>query len=144
MLLRTKLFLWAWVCSVGSVMAGPASVAQGRIDMGFAEGVFAEICNSGIEEPQVVMRQVILETGWLRSPFLMAKNNLFAFRKVLYLEFEHWTESVQYYKSWQDRHYRDSDKSYFSFLQRIKYGSRDYLTHLKKIKWDRECPAEAQ
>lgn len=115
-------------------------VPRGKnINPAFVEEVFAEICRLGIREPQIVMRQAMLETGWLRAPFLMKRNNLFGFRYRSYLTFDDWKESVRYYRDWQARRYKDSDPSYYAFLTRIRYGAPNYLQHLRKIRWEREC-----
>lgn len=121
-----------------AVTAIPAPRGKG-IDRAFVEEVFAEICRLGIREPQIVMRQAILETGWLRAPFLMKRNNLFGFRYRSYLTFDDWRDSVRYYRDWQARRYKASDPSYYAFLTRIRYGAPNYLDHLRKIRWEREC-----
>lgn len=134
----------------GSVVAGVVDAAvkelpkplpgSKRIDRAFADQVFAEICRQGIREPQIVMRQALLETGWMRAPFLMSRNNLFGFRYRSYLRFDSWQDSVRYYRDWQARRYKASDPSYYAFLQRIRYGAPTYLQHLRKMKWDKSCP----
>lgn len=106
----------------------------------FSKRVFLELCESGVKYPNVVMRQAILETGWFKSKYLMSRNNLFGFKSNKYLRFNKWQDSVVYYKTWQDRKYDDTKYGdYYSFLTTIKYGSPDYLSHLKKIKWEQEC-----
>jgi hypothetical protein len=127
----------------GLVASSPAS-ALGKIDHRLVQQVFEEICAQGIQEPQWVMRQAIIETGWMRSPFLMQKNNLFGFRKVKYLQFSSWQESIGYYKAWQTRNHLAGQESYAEFLQRIRYGSKDYLKHLDKIQWTQNCPEPIQ
>jgi len=110
-----------------------------RIPSEFSKEVFAEICRLGILEPQIVMRQAMLETGWLKAPFLMKRNNLFGFRTRKYLSFSHWKESVNYYKNWQSRHYKDSDTNYYDFLVRRRYGESGYIKNLRRVRWDHEC-----
>ncbi len=118
--------------------------ALNKIDHDLVQQVFQEICTQGIEEPQWVMRQAIFETGWMRGTFLMQKNNLFGFRKVKYLQFETWQQSVTYYKEWQVRNYKTGKESYGDFLKRIRYGAKDYLVHLHKIQWTQNCPEPLQ
>lgn len=110
------------------------------INREFVDQVFAEICRQGIREPQIVMRQALLETGWMRAPFLMKRNNLFGFRYRTYLTFDSWQHSVRYYRDWQARRYKASDASYYAFLKRIRYGAPTYLQHLDKMAWNKPCP----
>lgn len=107
----------------------------------FAWHVFSEICKSGMREPQTVMRQALLETGNFRSSFLMQRNNLFGFRTQRYLQFGNWQDSVRYYRDWQARHHKPTDKSYYAFLSRIRYGAPTYAQHLRKISWNHDCAA---
>lgn len=90
------------------------------------------------------MAQAMMETGWLRSPFLMQRNNLFGFRYAEYLTFPDWRESVKFYKAWQERNMRPSDTSYEAFLTRIRYGAPGYVQHLRKLQWTRPCPSAPQ
>jgi len=114
-------------------------VALGPVDTEFIELVFQNICKSGIRNPTIVMRQAILETGWFRSPFLMTRNNLFAFRRGNYLRFDHFEHSIQFYKAWQDRNMPIEVPDYYLFLDQIPYGSPDYTSHLHTISWNRNC-----
>jgi hypothetical protein len=102
--------------------------------------VFDRICQSKILFPKIVMQQVILETGWLKSRHLMSKNNLFGFRTSHYLHFKDWESSVDHYKLWQLRKLSPDDTDYYKVLDRIRYGAPGYITHLKKINWSQDCP----
>lgn len=114
---------------------------MGPIDWSLVNRVWLEICAARIREPRTVMAQAIFETGWMRAPFLMSRNNLFGFRIVEYLRFETWQDSVRYYKNWQDRNLRAEDTDYHAFLQRIRYGAPGYVQNLRKLAWNRDCPA---
>lgn len=106
--------------------------------------VFFEICRLDIQQPETVMRQAILETGWMRAPFLMKRHNLFGFSNTTYMVFDDWKDSVAYYKSWQDKNYRAGEhKDYSAFLRSIRYASEGYTNHLSKIQWERTCPDKA-
>lgn len=122
-----------------------SSIAQsnplGKINRDLVEAVFLEICSLDIQQPETVMRQAILETGWMRGPFLMKRQNLFGFRNTTYLVFDDWKDSVAYYKAWQDKHYRAGEhKNYSAFLKSIRYASAGYTDHLRKVRWERSCP----
>jgi hypothetical protein len=103
------------------------------------DSIFCYVCEKNIKHADIVMRQVIMETGWLRSKFLMSRNNLFGFRRKYYMSFENWRESVDYYKNWQDKYFREGEESYEEFLSRVRYGSRKYVRYLMKIKYNRNC-----
>ena len=135
----------AWIDTLDGEVPGRVDVvsdefdARGPVDEAFVEQVFQAICQAGIRNPTIVMRQAILETGWFRSPFLMTRNNLFAFRRGNYLRFDHFEHSVQFYKAWQDRNMPKEVPDYFLFLDQIQYGSPDYTSHIKNISWNRNC-----
>jgi flagellum-specific peptidoglycan hydrolase FlgJ len=103
------------------------------------DSVWSYICALQIKHPEIVIRQAILESGWFKSPFLMSRNNLFGFRKVNYLRFKNWKESVEYYKKWQDKKYTNPKEDYYKFLVRVKYATPVYPAHLKKISWSKSC-----
>lgn len=118
-----------------------ATTSPGKVDFTLVELVFMEICKLEIQQPQIVMRQAIMETGWMRARFLMERQNLFGFRTSQYLRFDHWKDSVAYYKAWQNRNYSGGDQEeYGAFLKRIRYGTASYVRNLQKIKWERSCP----
>ena len=81
------------------------------------------------------MQQVLLETGHLSTHYLLRRNNLFAFRYTEeYIRFDHWKESVEYYKRWQEKHYTNHQENYYAFLKRVKYaGSRNYVEVLRRV-----------
>lgn len=103
------------------------------------DSVHAYILLTGIQHPEIVLRQAILETGWFQSKMLMKKNNLFAFRSTKkYMRFDNWQESIQYYKRWQDEHYTNPEEDYYTFLKRKKYAhSPEYIKILKRINLNR-------
>jgi len=105
----------------------------------FIDSVFNYLCESKVLHPEIVIKQAILETGWFNSKFLMNKNNIFAFRNKEYITFKSWRACVDYYKSWQTKHYKNIQEDYYHFLVRIKYAVPNYPEHIKKIKCDKSC-----
>jgi uncharacterized FlgJ-related protein len=103
--------------------------------------VCAYIVKVGIEHPDIVLKQSVLETGWYKSKFLMSRNNLFGFvYKGKYMRFESWKKCVEYYKRWQKRHYKDPNEDYYAFLLRIKYANGEtYNTALKNLILKNTC-----
>lgn len=108
------------------------------------EQVFNECIKQGIENPEIVTKQAILETGHFKCENCsFDHNNIFGFRwKGKYLEFDSWQESISYYKKWQDKWFK-GEKKYFDFLECIyvhrdgtcqRYAeSKTYIEDLKKI-----------
>lgn len=98
------------------------------------ENVYRELLTQEIEQPDIVIRQVIAETRWLKCRNCSLKfNNLFGFlTKSGYMEFDNWKESVRYYKEWQNKLYKGGD--YYSFLSRVGYATApNYILLLKQI-----------
>lgn len=94
------------------------------------ENVYDALLALDIEHPDVVMRQVIVETMWLKCENCSKQtNNLFGFYlNGKYMEFDSWFESVMYYKVWQETYYKDKSKDYYLFL-----GSSGYATSQKYV-----------
>ena len=103
------------------------------------DSVFNYICKSEIVHKDIVIKQVIWETGWLKSSFLMSKNNLFGFRAKEYMTFPSWQASVDYYEKWQKKYYTNPEEDYYAFLVRIRYSNNRYPSHLKSLNFTKEC-----
>jgi hypothetical protein len=107
-----------------------------------AENVYRELLAQGIQFPEIVVKQSILETGWYKCTYCsLASNNIFGFRKnKKYIEFDTWVEGVAYYKEWQDNYYKGG--SYYVFLKKIGYAvSEQYEQKLKTIVLDFDVAA---
>lgn len=85
------------------------------------------------KEKDYVLRQVILETGWLTSTVSKTHNNLLGLCNLKgYYKFNHWTESVDLYKERISKHYKGGD--YYLFLDKFGYAEdKDYIKKLKNI-----------
>jgi superfamily II DNA helicase RecQ len=107
----------------------------------FKDLVFSYICEVEIQHPHIVMQQAIIETGGFRAEKLMAKNNLFGFKKQgKVIIFNHWKESVDFYKEWQDKRYTNPKEDYYAFLKRIRYATNPrYSKHLRSTGFTRTC-----
>ena len=114
--------------------------AQRPANLVLLDSIFEYVCSLKIKHPNIVMRQVILETGWLKSKYLMSKNNIFGFRNKNYINYSSWKDCVDYYKKWQDKRYTNPNEDYYDFLVRIKYAVSNYPPKLKKIRFDKTCP----
>lgn len=100
------------------------------------DNVLREIKRQEIKFPEVVLRQCILETGYLKSNICKKYNNLFGFYYISdYLKFNNWKESIAYYKKFQDAKYKGGN--YYHFLDRLPYAEDSlYTQSLKNIKLD--------
>lgn len=94
----------------------------------------------GIKHPEVVAKQFVLETGWGKSYVCNTYNNLFGFMyyskelgKYVYFKYNHWTESIEAYKRFQDKKYKGG--CYYTFLNNVGYAeAKNYVQVLKQIK----------
>lgn len=96
--------------------------------------VYDYINTSGIKHPEIVMKQVLLETGNLKcTKCSMRYNNLLGFYNGhRYLRFQTWQKSIDFYKGWQDRKGYVSG-SYYKFLHR-KWGAPNMDGYINKLK----------
>lgn len=80
-----------------------------------------------VHHPEIVYAQALLETGHFKSKGCRHKNNLFGIMKGNKLRtFDHWTESIIYYKEHIQNRYKGGD--YYRFLKRIGYASDQHYT----------------
>lgn len=95
------------------------------------ENVLEELYINEVLFPEIVIKQVKLETGHLKHIY---KNNLFGFHNgKRFLEFESWQEAVKFKKTWQDKKYKGGN--YYEFLMNLPYAQDpEYIAKLKKIK----------
>ena len=90
-----------------------------------------------IQYPNIVLKQAILETGWLSSRVCKSNNNLFGLvYNGRYAKFSHWTECVKAYKRFQNKKYNSG--CYYKFLVAANYASDSkYIKKLKSIEYGR-------
>jgi len=107
----------------------------------------------GIRNKDIVLRQIILESGWLRSGLTRRYNNLLGMKYARirptlakgtalgHARFDHWTDSVKDYVLWRiywENKGHDTS-NYYAFLKKIGYAeSKRYIATLQSIKIDRE------
>lgn len=95
------------------------------------ENVLKEIIKNDIKHPLIVYRQVLKETMHLQcSNCCLNINNLWGFTSNKMLIFEHWTESVKFYKQWQSN-YKEGD--YYEHLIRY-WGAPNMLEYCRTLK----------
>jgi len=115
-------------------------------DMQTAQAVYNQLQELDIQHPDIVLCQVILETGHFSSHAYHHRNNLLGLGGDHHrnMRFNDKTESLKYYKKWQDKLYTPTRKGdYFDFLNRLTRDNRGrwlryatdplYTTKLKQI-----------
>ena len=97
------------------------------------DGLWEAMDYYGIHHQDIVYAQAYVETGNFTSIGCKNKNNLFGLMQGKKLRrFNHWSESVKFYKEKIQSKYKGGD--YYSFLKRIKYAtSPTYNQALKKV-----------
>ncbi len=107
------------------------------------------IKDMGIQHPELVYRQAMLETGNLTSKLVRKQNNLFGMKmprqrftfangkgKRNYAKYTSWAHSVADYRVYQGDKIIDN---YNSFLIKRKYSeTKDYVKRLMKVKISQE------
>lgn len=109
--------------------------------------LYNKIVEAGIEFPEIVLAQALLETGQLKSKLFKQNKNLFGMRlpksrsttaigkKNYYAVYKNWEGSVLDYKLWQDRipdKHMKNKTTYLSYLSRNYSKSKGYSKKLKK------------
>lgn len=96
------------------------------------EGLKDALLYYDIKHPEIVYAQALIETGNFTAKNCMRKNNLFGLMQGRKLRtFDHWSESVVYYKEKIQGRYKGGD--YYTFLRKIRYAaSSTYTRALKK------------
>ena len=98
------------------------------------ENVYRELLFQDIKFPQVVLRQVIWETQWLKCKNCTLKfNNLFGFAtRQGFMKFDNWVDCIEFYKQWQDKRNISLKSDYYSQLQKAHFAS--YSGYNRKLK----------
>lgn len=86
-----------------------------------------------LKEPDIVLAQIKLETGYLNSNVCISKNNIFGLmkNKTEYYEFKHFIESIIFYK-YRIQNRIKPNENYYKFLLRIRYANDGF--YVKKLK----------
>jgi len=102
----------------------------------------------GIQNPEIVFKQSVLETGWFTSSSFKDYHNPFGMKQPEYREtlcqgtalghgsFAHWYDAVKDLKMWQD-YWLDtiySPEQYYHFLDTLPYAeAKRYTLTLRRI-----------
>ena len=99
------------------------------------EGLYKACEYYEIQQPDIVVAQAILETGFFKSDLCLKRHNLFGLFNSCTMDFysfDHWTESV---KAYRDKvQYRYKTGNYYDWLEHIGYAEDSlYVSKLKNI-----------
>lgn len=91
-----------------------------------------------VKYPKIIASQAILESGNFKSKIFKEYNNPFGLynsKAKDYYKFNHWTESILFYKDNVQYKYKGGD--YYKFLKELPYAEDStYIQKLKQIeKW---------
>lgn len=100
------------------------------------EGLIEALDYYGIQYPQIVHAQALLETGHFTSRICKEYNNLFGLYNSTignYYSFEHWSDSVIAYRDFVQYKY-NGDTDYYTFLIDLPYATDpDYIRKIKQL-----------
>ena len=100
------------------------------------ENLYNELVAQGVDFPEIVTAQAILETGHFKSYACLQQNNLFGLRdnKGKYMSFPHCTDAVAAYKKYIQRYNHPVPEDYYAYLQELGYAEDpQYIDKLKQI-----------
>lgn len=100
------------------------------------ENLYNELVAQGVDFPEIVTAQAVLETGHFKSYACLQQNNLFGLRnnKGNYMSFPHWTDAVAAYKKYIQRYNHPVPEDYYVYLQELGYAEDpQYIDKLKQI-----------
>jgi hypothetical protein len=101
---------------------------------------------AGIQQPDIVFKQAILETGNFTSELFLYGNNLFGMKLAqtrqttaigkmdYHARYYHWFDSVVDLRLWQDWYAGKSYdlNDYYTFLQQIRYATDKYYINYSR------------
>lgn len=100
------------------------------------EGLIEALDYYGIQYPEIVYAQALLETGHFSSSVCKNYNNLFGLynSKIKdYYSFEHWSDSVKAYRDFVQYKYK-GNTDYYTFLVNLPYAiDPDYIRKIKQL-----------
>lgn len=112
------------------------------------EGLVEALNYYGIQYPQIVYAQALLETGHFTSSVCKKYNNLFGLynSKIKdYYSFEHWSDSVKAYRDFVQYKYK-GNTDYYTFLVNLPYAmDPNYINKIKQLehKYDERRSSQA-
>lgn len=99
------------------------------------ENLYSELVAQEIDYPEIVLAQALLETDNFKSYSCKVRNNLFGLMRKdgIYMEFDHWTNSVHAYKKYIQK-YKEVPNDYYKYLNDLGYVKDSiYIIRVKEI-----------
>ena len=99
------------------------------------ENLYNELVAQGVDFPEIVQAQAILETGHFKSHACLQQNNLFGLRKGdgTYMSFDHWTDAVAAYRKYIQK-WDEPPNDYYEYLDKLGYAEdSSYVAKVKEI-----------
>lgn len=100
------------------------------------EGLIEALDYYGIQFPQIVYAQALLETGHFKSKVCKEYNNLFGLynsRTRSYYKFDNWWDSVIAYRDKVQYKYK-GNTDYYTFLVKLPYATDpNYISKVKQL-----------
>lgn len=126
---------------ISMVIAFSASKAQTKCDEMITtdstvlnlKNLYKQLLRDSVQFPEIVLKQAVAETGWLKSSACKKRNNLFGLKNGV-ASYVTWQDCVKAYKAKIQSRYKGGD--YEQFLIKIQYAKdgREYIKFLHKIK----------
>ena len=105
------------------------------------EGLIEALDYYGIQYPQIVYAQALLETGHFKSKLCTQYNNLFGLynsRTRSYYRFDNWWDSVIAYRDFVQYKYK-GNTDYYTFLVDLPYAmDPNYIRKIKQLEYKYE------
>lgn len=99
------------------------------------DGLMDALDYYGVQCPEIVYAQAVIESGGFKSGLAVYHGNLFGLynsKAGRYFRYSHWTESVKDYRDKVQYRWNPEKEDYYHFLDRIGYASDSLYT--KKLK----------
>lgn len=100
------------------------------------EGLIEALDYYGIQYPEIVYAQALLETGYFKSKLCTQYNNLFGLynsRTRSYYRFDNWWDSVIAYRDFVQYKYK-GNTDYYAFLVNLPYATDpNYIRKIKQL-----------
>lgn len=115
-------------------------------EISLRDSVWQYILTVGMEEPEIIFKQCLLESARFSSPIWNENNNCVGMKKAYqrptlamgenrgHAVFESWQDCILDLRIWQIKYYKDTTENYYNFLNRMGYAeSTEYESKLKSI-----------
>jgi len=111
-------------------------ILHGRGHAQTKDSVYQYCIDKGMPEPDFIVAQAMLETGYFTSYGSRERHNIFGFwNGERYLVFDNWQESIDYYYKWLTKKGYQTDFKTLRETLINKWGAPDMLAYIGKVEW---------